>query len=54
MKVKNVKIGIFAVKYPNVILDHKTVKSRVNIQRLFSERNCKQVNKGGNPEYLQY
>lgn len=38
--VKNlsaVTIPVHAAKYPNVILHHKTVKSRVNVQRSFPD-----------------
>lgn len=38
--LSTVTISVLAVKYPNVILDHKAVKPRVNIQRLFPERGC--------------
>ena len=36
------KITVHAAKHPNVILDHRTDKSRVNVQRLFPDRAIEQ------------
>lgn len=40
-----------AAKYPNIIIDHMTVKLRVKVQRSFPDnKGYYQKNKGGNPE----
>lgn len=43
-------IAVLATKYPNITLDHKAVKMRVNAQRLSPVKGYQQKNKGGNPE----
>lgn len=42
-----------AAKYPNIIMEHITVKLRVKVQRSFPDnKGYYQQNKGGNPEQI--